>query len=59
MDHIGSCTFFYQHICVFIIAELSGNHNGTLETALETIRAAKRTGADALKLQTYTATPLP
>jgi pseudaminic acid synthase len=40
---------------VFIIAELSANHNGSLETALETIRAAKRTGADAIKLQTYTA----
>lgn len=40
---------------VFIIAELSANHNGSLETALKTIRAAKRTGADAIKLQTYTA----
>lgn len=40
---------------VFVIAELSANHNGSLETALETIRAAKRTGADAIKLQTYTA----
>lgn len=40
---------------VFIIAELSANHNGRLETALETIRAAKRAGADAIKLQTYTA----
>jgi pseudaminic acid synthase len=39
----------------FIIAELSANHNGSLETALETIKAAKRAGADCIKLQTYTA----
>lgn len=39
---------------VFIIAELSANHNGSLSTALETIRAAKRAGADAIKFQTYT-----
>lgn len=40
---------------VFIIAELSANHNGSLEIAIETIRAAKRAGADCVKLQTYTA----
>lgn len=40
---------------VFIIAELSANHNGSLEVALETIRAAKRAGANCIKLQTYTA----
>ncbi len=40
---------------VFIIAELSANHNGNLENALATIKAAKRAGADCIKLQTYTA----
>ena len=49
---------FNKDNSVFIIAELSANHNGSLETALETIRAAKRTGANAIKLQTYTADTL-
>ena len=40
---------------VFIIAELSANHNGSLQHALDTIKAAKRAGADCIKLQTYTA----
>jgi len=39
----------------FIIAELSANHGHDIEIAKETIRAAKRAGADAIKLQTYTA----
>lgn len=40
---------------VFIIAEISANHGSDLEVAKETVRAAKRTGADAVKIQTYTA----
>jgi pseudaminic acid synthase len=40
---------------VFIIAELSANHNGSIDTAIETIKAAKRAGADCIKLQTYRA----
>ena len=38
---------------VFIVAELSANHNGSIEIAKETIKAARKAGADAIKLQTY------
>ncbi|CAM8318426.1 pseudaminic acid synthase [Candidatus Methylopumilus planktonicus] len=38
----------------FIVAEMSGNHGGDLQRAIEIVRAVKRSGADAIKLQTYT-----
>jgi pseudaminic acid synthase len=38
-----------------IVAEMSANHNGSKQLAIETIKAAKRAGADAIKMQTYTA----
>ena len=42
----------------YIIAELSANHNGKIDNALQTIKAAKDIGANAIKLQTYTADTL-
>ncbi len=42
----------------YIIAEMSANHNGKIERALQTILAAKESGADAIKIQTYTADTL-
>lgn len=42
----------------FIIAELSANHNHDIDIAMKTINAAKEVGADAIKLQTYTADTL-
>lgn len=51
---IGNCEIGLRH-APFVIAEMSGNHNQSLERALEIVEAAARTGAHGLKLQTYTA----
>ncbi len=50
--------FDLQKDGVYIIAELSANHGGKIEIAKETIKAAKDIGANAIKLQTYTADTL-
>jgi N-acetylneuraminate synthase len=52
--NIQECKISSQH-SPFIVAEMSGNHNQSLERALEIVEATAKTGAHALKLQTYTA----
>lgn len=54
MIKIGNCEIG-RHFAPFIIAEMSGNHNQSLERALEIVEAAAKSGAHALKIQTYTA----
>ena len=48
----------YNNSSIFIIAELSANHGHDINIAKETIKAAKESGADAIKIQTYTADTL-
>lgn len=54
MIRIGDRNIGQAH-APYIIAEMSGNHNGDLDRALDLVRAAAHSGAHALKLQTYTA----
>lgn len=51
---IGDC-HIGKNFQPFVIAEMSGNHNQSLERALEIVESAAKTGVHALKLQTYTA----
>jgi len=43
-----------QHFSPYVIAEMSANHNGDINTAYKIIDMAKKSGADAIKMQTYT-----
>ena len=39
---------------IYIVAEISANHGGRLETSMQIVHSAKEAGADCLKIQTYT-----
>ena len=55
VDYLKIGNFDLKKDGVYIIAELSANHNGSIKIAKDTIKAAKEIGANAIKLQTYTA----
>jgi N-acetylneuraminate synthase len=52
---MGQFSFLSKNTKPRIVAEISANHNGSLDRALDSITAAKKCGADAVKIQTYTA----
>ena len=45
---------FKNNLRTFVVAELSANHNKDINVMVESIKEAKRTGANAVKIQTYT-----
>jgi pseudaminic acid synthase len=51
-------SYLQRNQAVYIVAEISANHNGALDAALNLVHAAKECGADAVKIQTYTADTL-
>lgn len=55
---LSSVHSFKTNHATYVIAEISANHNGSLDAALEMVRIARQCGADAVKIQTYTADTL-